>query len=33
MIKPATEGSSIGIAKVDDEKGLKGAWEKGPRIR
>lgn len=28
MIKPATEGSSIGIAKVDDEKGLKGAWEK-----
>jgi D-alanine-D-alanine ligase len=28
MIKPATEGSSIGIAKVDDEKVLKGAWEK-----
>jgi D-alanine-D-alanine ligase len=27
MIKPATEGSSIGIAKVDDAKGLKGAWE------
>jgi len=27
MIKPASEGSSIGIAKVDDADGLKGAWE------
>jgi D-alanine-D-alanine ligase len=27
MIKPASEGSSIGIAKADDAESLKGAWE------
>jgi len=28
MVKPAHEGSSIGISKVDDPQALKSAWEK-----
>ena len=32
MVKPALEGSSIGMSRADDRDQLRSAWAKGGRI-